>query len=628
MSTVSFTFSEGTTLTMPSLWLRDCCMCSECKVVETSEKKFRCSTVDVDIQPTSCEVGTDDVLRLIWPDGHRSEYQGATLRAFTEKPNGEGFGTLMDPPATEEAAAWPESFEPMRIEMEHLLHQPKQSIAALTELLKHGTFIITGASSTPNSLERLAPVFGPMHEVLFERVHNVELDPAKIKSALAEGDAASEDAGVQCYNIAHTGLAVPPHNDFASYTWNPSVQCLHMLVNDAAGGRSCVIDGWASLQYLQKNHPEYFDVLRRFKVPFREFDEHNETYAEAPIIRCDVDTGAITGLRYSNQLMQAINPLHPEAALFYRAYHMLSSLLMGTSSDKDAAFSATPTGNMNDRRSFRANSGDIIVVAAHRVLHAREHIQPTGHRHLQDAYFCHDNLRNKRTQLLRQQKASASAANASSNSDECTGKSLQDFTKNEFDVMTAKYNAVCTGTHLANRSIAMLEAQNSRETMLGCRVSLYTHGLQTATRAHQAGADEETVVCALLHDVGELISPSSHGDIIASILQPYITPKNQWVLKMHEIFQGFHYFDHIAGANKNKRDEWKDHEFYADCVRFCDEWDQTSFDDTYETFPLEFFRPMVVRVFSKQAYWWDLNHPKSVAVLGGVEEKDKKLPVE
>ena len=657
----SLTFSDGFMMKIPSLWLRDCCMCSQCKVVVTSEKKFQCCNVDVNIAPESCVVDSDDAVKIVWPGGHVSEYQGQALRAFADKPNGEGLGTLMCPPAVVEACVWPEDFQPLRITMNDLLHQPTHTIIALTELLRHGVFIITDASSVPNTLERLAPVFGPMHEVLFERVHNVKLDPNKIiQPAVSDASDVGDVEGepVQCYNIAHTGLAVPPHNDFASYTWNPSVQCLHMLVNEADGGRSCVVDGWATLKFLQKNYPEYFDILRRFKVPFREFDEHNETYTEEPIIRCDINSDEIIALRYSNQLMQAINPLHPEAALFYRAYHMLSSLLMnGTiapasdtsvanngndngngNTDPKISFSADATTTLNDRRAFRAHSGNIIVVAGHRVLHAREHIQPTGHRHLQDAYFCHDNLRNKRQQLIRQQAqiassfASTTTATATTNSSHtisdissnnntsgiCTARSLREFSKKEFDDMTAKYNAVCSAEHLANRSIAMLQAQNTNETILGCNISLYTHGLQTATRAYRAGADEETIVCALLHDVGELISPSSHGDIISSILMPYISLKNQWVLRMHEIFQGYHYFDHIVGANKYKRDEWKTHEFYQDCVTFCDDWDQASFDSEYETIPLDFFRPMVIRIFSKTAYWWDINHPKSVAVLGGV----------
>eukprot|EP00605_Chrysophyceae_sp_TOSAG23-4_P000211 GSChrysophyteH1.ASY1.ANO1.247.1 assembled CDS len=579
-------------MNLPSLWLRDCCMCSDCKVVATSEKKFQCATVASDISPKSCVVGDDHIVRLTWPDGHETCYEEAALRAFADKPLGEGYGTLMDPPAAEQAQPWPKEFQPHRISLSDLLKEGPETITALTDLLRHGVFLVTGASSVQNTLERLAPVFGPMHEVLFERVHNaVDVD--------VDGDV---DDDKMCYNIAHTGLAVPPHNDFASYTWNPSVQCLHMLVNEATGGQSCVVDGWAALEYMQENHPEYFDVLKRFKVPFREFDENNETYTEAPIIRCDVQTGEITALRYSNQLMQAINPLHPEAGLFYQAYHMLSPV----------------NSQRKDRCSFRANSGDIIVVAAHRVLHARSHIHATGHRHLQDAYFCHDNLRNKRTLLLRKRQEQPSAVTTAA--DSCKARKLMDFSKADIEHMTVRYNQVCTPEHLAQRVIAMLEAQNTPETKLGCRVSLYEHGLQTATRAHRAGADEETVVCALLHDVGELVSPSSHGDMIAGILQPYISPKNQWVLRMHEVFQGYHYFEHIPGANKHKREEFKSHEYYSDCVKFCDDWDQTSFDDEYDSYPLAFFKPMVVNVFAKTPYWWDASHPKALAVLGGNEE--------
>ena len=91
--------------------------------------------------------------------------------------------------------------------------------------------------------------------------------------------------------------------------------------------------------------------------------------------------------------------------------------------------------------------------------------------------------------------------------------------------MTKKYVDACTGEKLAARSIAMLKQLDTPDTMLGARVSLYEHSLQTATRAYRAGEDEETVVISLLHDVGELMSPSAHGDVVAGILKPYISQK-------------------------------------------------------------------------------------------------------
>ena len=37
---------------------------------------------------------------------------------------------------------------------------------------------------------------------------------------------------------------------------------------------------------------------------------------------------------------------------------------------------------------------------------------------------------------------------------------------------------------------------------IGCLVDLHEHSRQTATRALKDGADEETVICGLLHDIG------------------------------------------------------------------------------------------------------------------------------
>ena len=48
---------------------------------------------------------------------------------------------------------------------------------------------------------------------------------------------------------------------------------------------------------------------------------------------------------------------------------------------------------------------------------------------------------------------------------------------------------------------------------IGVSVDLYEHSLQTATRALKDGADEETVVCGLVHDIGEVLVPACHGEV-------------------------------------------------------------------------------------------------------------------
>src|SRR4030095_12584050 len=44
----------------------------------------------------------------------------------------------------------------------------------------------------------------------------------------------------------------------------------------------------------------------------------------------------------------------------------------------------------------------------------------------------------------------------------------------------------------------------------GFPVDRLQHSLQTATLAHQGGEDEEYVVCALLHDIGDTLGPYIH----------------------------------------------------------------------------------------------------------------------
>ena len=131
----------------------------------------------------------------------------------------------------------------------------------------------------------------------------------------------------------------------------------------------------------------------------------------------------------------------------------------------------------------------------------------------------------------------------------------------------------------------------------GFPVDRLEHSLQTATRAHRDGRDEEYVVCALIHDIGDTLGSYNHPDIAAAILKPFVSEKNHWMVAHHGIFQGYYFFEHL-GLDKNMRDNFKDSPHYQYCAEFCHKYDQAAFDPDYESEPLEFFEPMVERVFS------------------------------
>ncbi|HEY2178302.1 MAG TPA: HD domain-containing protein [Caulobacteraceae bacterium] len=131
----------------------------------------------------------------------------------------------------------------------------------------------------------------------------------------------------------------------------------------------------------------------------------------------------------------------------------------------------------------------------------------------------------------------------------------------------------------------------------GFAVDRLTHSLQTATRAMRDGRDEEYVVCALMHDIGDLTGPYNHAEIGAVIMKPFVSEANHWMMDKHGIFQGYYFF-HLIGLDRDMREQFRGHPHFEHCAQFCHLYDQSSFDPDYDTAPLEIFEPMLRRVIS------------------------------
>ena len=147
---------------------------------------------------------------------------------------------------------------------------------------------------------------------------------------------------------------------------------------------------------------------------------------------------------------------------------------------------------------------------------------------------------------------------------------------------------------VADRVLSML--RSLAEITDGFAVDQLTHSLQTATLAERAGADEEMVFASLLHDIGKSVSVPNHPEIAAAIVKPYVRPDVYNVIRVHQDFQGRHYYHHFGG-DPNARDRYEGAEWFALAAQFADEWDQIAFDPEYDTLPLEHFEPLVRDVF-------------------------------
>jgi predicted HD phosphohydrolase len=130
----------------------------------------------------------------------------------------------------------------------------------------------------------------------------------------------------------------------------------------------------------------------------------------------------------------------------------------------------------------------------------------------------------------------------------------------------------------------------------GFPVSRLDHSLQTATRAEQDGRDEEYVLCALLHDIGDTLAPYNHPSIAAGIVKPFVSEANHWMVEHHGIFQGYYFWHHI-GLDRDTRDNFADSPYYDYTEEFCAKYDQTAFDPDYVSAPLSHFEPLIRQYF-------------------------------
>lgn len=175
---------------------------------------------------------------------------------------------------------------------------------------------------------------------------------------------------------------------------------------------------------------------------------------------------------------------------------------------------------------------------------------------------------------------------------------MKDGTREEYQFLDRLWSEHNDGGHAENILTLLKTMQGPK---LGYKIDRYDHSLQSATRALRDGRDSEYVVAALLHDVGDAIAPENHSQAAAAILRPYISDKTWWIIQHHGIFQGYYFWHHIGG-DRDARERFRDHPWFADCAEFCELYDQNCFDPDYENEPLETFLPMVKEVFSRQPW--------------------------
>ena len=134
---------------------------------------------------------------------------------------------------------------------------------------------------------------------------------------------------------------------------------------------------------------------------------------------------------------------------------------------------------------------------------------------------------------------------------------MKNGTKEDYLLLEKHEKKYVEGT--ADRLIKFMGNLNT--TLEGYKINRLEHSLQTATRALNDKADEEMIVAALLHDIGDELSPLNHSEYAAAVLKPYVSEKTHWIVEKHGEFQMYYYAHHLGG-NRNQRDKYKGHKYF------------------------------------------------------------------
>ncbi|WP_405577318.1 TauD/TfdA family dioxygenase [Streptomyces sp. NBC_01190] len=430
---------------LPAMWLRDNCPCPDCRDPRSGQKLFQISSLPAGLRPgtvTGPVIGAvngpvagpssdgEPSVEVVWyPDGHRSVYPlswlaanrpGGVDRGDRRTEDGKELWTAADLAGRLPRASWPA-----------YLDEPGVRARMLESVLRLGFMLLHDVPGSEGQVLAVAESFGHVRETNYGRLFDVRVEPA-------------------ANNLAFTSARITPHTDNPYRDPVPTIQLLHCLVNEAAGGESGLVDGFAAASLLRATDPAAFGTLTRTPVPFVFRDAGTELRADRPLIDTD-PLGRIREVRFNNRSIGTLRLPAAELDAFYAAYRTFAELLL----------------RPELRLDLRLSPGDCLVFDNTRLLHARTAFAQDGSRHLQGCYADLDGLASRLTVLRR-------------------ADSLE--------------------------PLAALFAGAGAAEYLGEPVSMAEHMCQAGARAEAAGAPPHLVAAALLHDVGHFNESADSGD--------------------------------------------------------------------------------------------------------------------
>lgn len=335
-------------------WLRDNCPCAECVHPVTREQVFEIVDVPVDLQASSAELTAEGDLAIAWADGHSSEFGAGWLRthAYDTKSRQERLSTERT------AKMWKSDLTIPSFDYNAVMNDDRALLSWLTAARDVGLTKMVNMPITEETMENVARRISFIRESNFGVVFEVRTKVEAVNSN------------------AYTSLELPHHTDLPTRELQPGLQFLHCLVNDAIGGDSTFVDGFAIANHLKLEHPAAFELLTEVPVSFRNKAPQSDYRSLSPIIGLNA-RGEVSEIRLANWLRAPFDLSERDMPAFYQAYRTFSAL--------------TRQPEFIVRQ--RLNAGEMWCFDNRRTMHARQAFdQTSGMRHLRGCYMDRDEL--------------------------------------------------------------------------------------------------------------------------------------------------------------------------------------------------------------------------------------------
>jgi gamma-butyrobetaine dioxygenase len=356
---------DGFTARFHYLWLRDNCPCEACVHQVTKEQTFELLAIDAAIKPVSANV-VDGLLNLVWPGNHQSTYDSGWLRyhSYSESPAAD---PVPQPILWDAALGAPPTFDGAAI-----LTNDDALLAWASALASHGCSLLTGVPKSAN-VGDVARRLGPVRDTNFGLLWDVVAEPDPVTNA-------------------NTALPLPPHVDLPTREYQPGIQLLHCLVNEATGGESILVDGFRLADEVKNTRPDLYETLCTIPWDWANRAKTSDYRFTSPILVTNTQ-GTVTEVRLGNWLRAPLTSVpFDQVEQAYAAYRYIFAL------------------SFDDRFAlkFRLGPGDCMVFDNRRILHARGAFSgEAGHRHLQGCYTERDELYSRLRMLHRAQRVEA-----------------------------------------------------------------------------------------------------------------------------------------------------------------------------------------------------------------------------